>query len=37
MQGCEILEQHAVDEDVPTTNFAQKDASCRIVEKANVI
>ena len=35
--GCEILEQHAVYEDVPTTNFAKKDASHSIVEEANVI
>ena len=35
--GCEILEQHAVYEDIPTTNFVKKDASRSIVEKANVI
>jgi hypothetical protein len=35
--GCEILEQHAVHEDVSTTDFAQKDASSSIVEEANVI
>ena len=26
MHGCEILEQHAMDEDVPTTNFVKKDS-----------
>jgi len=35
--GCEILEQHAVYKDVPTTNYTKKDAICRIVEKANVM
>jgi hypothetical protein len=37
LYGCEILEQHVVHEDVPTTNFVKKDTSSSIVEEANVI
>jgi len=33
----EILEQHAMHEDVPTANFAKKDASSSMVKEANVI
>ena len=35
--GGEILEQHAMYENVPTTNLAKKDASSSIVEETNVI
>jgi hypothetical protein len=37
MPGCEILEQHVVYEDVPTTNFAQKDVSRSIVKEAYIL
>ena len=35
--GCKILEQHAVYENVPTTDFVKKDASRGIVEEMNGI
>src|SRR5262245_5472685 len=34
--GYEILQQHTVYEDIPTTNFPKKDASCRIGEEAYI-
>src|SRR5262245_37216984 len=37
MPGCEILQQHTVYEDIPTTNFSKKDTSCRIGEEAHIL
>ena len=37
MHGYEILEQHAVHEDISTTNFAKKNTSRSIVEEAHVM
>src|SRR5262245_41410703 len=35
--GYEILQQHTVYEDLPTTNFPKKDASCRIGEETHIL
>src|SRR5215510_13167059 len=37
MPGYEILQQHTVYEDLPTTNFPKKDASCRIGEETHIL
>src|SRR5262245_60700850 len=37
MPGCEILQQHTVYEEIFTTNFPKKDASCRIGEEVHIL